>query len=71
MAKIDFHLSTMNGFHLHLGYEVAASISHQGINPRIGALFVGPYITRLIRRMGILERVDRMRVVCGVASVTL
>lgn len=57
--------------HLHLGHEVAVSISHQGIDPRFEALLVGPYITRLIRRICILEGTDRIRVVDGVAPMIL
>lgn len=67
----DFLLSMTDGFHLHLGYEVAGSISHQGAIPRIGALFVGPYISRLIRYMRILEGNDRMRLVGSVTPMTL
>lgn len=67
----NFLLSMIDGFHLHLGYEVVVSISHQGTDPHIGALLVSPYITCLIRRMGIMEGVDRMRVVSDIAPMTL
>lgn len=67
----DFLLSMMDGFHLHFGYEVAIYISHYGTNPCIGSLFVGPYITHLIRCMDVLERIDRIWVISGVASMTL
>lgn len=52
-------------------YEVGISIAHQVIEPRIDSLFVGLYIMQLVRGMGILERIDLMRVVCGVASTNL
>lgn len=67
----DFLLSMVDGFHLYLDYEVAISISHQGTDPRINTLFVGPYITRLVRRLGILEGANKIRIVGGVASMTL
>lgn len=61
----------LNDFHLYLGYEVSNSILHPGINPHIGALFIGPYLTCLIKCMGILEGIDRMRVVDGISFMTL
>lgn len=45
----------LDKFELNLGYEVAIYIAHQVTNPLIGSLFVNPYITRLVRGMGILE----------------
>lgn len=30
---VNFLLSMVDGLHLHLGYEVAVSITHQGIDP--------------------------------------
>lgn len=70
-GDFNFLLNMIDGFYLHLGYEVAVSILHQGTDPRIGALFVGPYITHLIRCMGILKGADRLRVVGGVGAMTL
>lgn len=61
----------LDEFELHLGYEVAISIAYQGTNPRIGSLFVGPYTTRLVRGIRILEGTNRMSVVEGVASMSL
>lgn len=50
----DFLLSMLDKFQLRLGYEVNVSMAHQGTDPHIGTLFVSPYITRLVRGMGIL-----------------
>lgn len=61
----------VDGFHLHLGYEVAVSIAHQGTNPYIGALFICPYITRVIRHMGLLQGTDCMRIVKRFAAMSL
>lgn len=61
----------LDGFEQHLGYKVAVSIVHQEIDPRISFLFVGPYITRLVRGIGILEVTNRMRVVGKVISMSL
>lgn len=61
----------LEGFELHSGYKVAVSIAHQGTDLRIGALFIIPYITRLVRGMCILEGTDNMRMVGGVASMSL
>lgn len=46
-------LSIINGFHWHLGYEISLAIHHQVIDHRVGVIFTGPYISRLIRRMGL------------------
>lgn len=56
---------------MHLGYEVVVSISQQGTSPRIGALFVDPYITWLVHHLGAVQGTDLMRVVRGVALVFL
>lgn len=69
--NFDFLLSMMDGFYLHLSYEVVVSISNQGTDPRTGTHFIGPYITRLLRRMGILEGTDMIRVVGRVTSMPL
>lgn len=61
----------VDGFHMHLGYEVAVSISHHGTNPHISALIIGPYITCLVCHMGAFLGTDRMRVVGGVAPMSL
>lgn len=58
-------------FEVHFGYKVVVSIAHQGTNPRISSLFVGPYITRLVKGMGILEGIGKMRMVGAVASISL
>lgn len=58
-------------FHLQLGYEVAIFIAQQGLDPSIKDLFVGPYITHLVRHMGILQVPDCMRIVRGVARMTI
>lgn len=50
----DFLLCMLDRFYLHLGYDVVVSIAHQGMDPCISTLFVGPYITLMIRGMGIL-----------------
>jgi len=73
LRELDLLLSMVNGFHLHLGYEVAFSIQRQGTNPRIGAIFVGAYITRLVRQMGLLPGtvISGMRVVGGVLPVSI
>lgn len=59
----EFLLSMLDRFELHLGYKVTVSIVYQGTNPHTGSLFVGPYISWLIRVMRIIEGTDRMRVV--------
>lgn len=67
----DFLLSMVDGFYLYLCYEVVVSISHQGISPCIGALFVGPYITHVIRHMALLPGTNRIRIVGGFAAMVL
>lgn len=58
-------------FHLHSGYKVGVSISYQETDPCIGVLFVSPFITRLVIRMGILKGTDQVRVIGGAASMFL
>lgn len=70
-CDFNFLLSMVDGFQLHLGYEVIVFISYQGIDPRIGTLFVGPYIMSLVRRLGILEGTNRKRIVGGIAFMTI
>lgn len=71
LQDFDFLLSMVDGLYMHLGYEVAVSISHQEADPRIGALFVSPYITHLVRHLGALQETNRMRVVGGMAPMSL
>lgn len=70
-GNFDFLLRMVDWFHLHFGYKVAISNSHQGTNPRISSLFIGSYVTRMIRYLGILEGTNRMRIVGSIASMTL
>lgn len=52
---------------IHMGYIVADYISHQSQYLRIGTLFVGPYITWLLFKIGLLrslreeEKISTMR----------
>lgn len=57
VSWMDFNnlLSMVNGFHLHLGYEVTLALHYYGADPRIGVIFSGPYITLLIQGMGLQE----------------
>lgn len=48
---------------LHLGYFFANMLAHQGYYVCLGAIFTGPYITRLIRGMGLIERTQGMQIV--------
>lgn len=42
---------------LHLGHIIAEYLRHQGQYARVGVLFSGPYITRLIMGMGLLDAI--------------
>jgi len=42
---------------LHMGHVVAEYLRHQGQYARVGAIFSGPYITRLIMGMGLVETI--------------
>lgn len=66
----DFLLSIVDEFHLHISYEVAISIAHHGTNPCIGALFVGPYITGVIRYVDLFNGTNRIRIVGGFAAMS-
>lgn len=54
LRDFDFLLSIVDSFHMHLGYEVTVSISHQGTSPPIGTILIGLYITQLVHRLGAL-----------------
>ena len=56
---------------IHLGYIMADLISHQGHYPRLAKIFTGPYITRLIRGMGLIDRTQGMQVAGGTISLRL
>lgn len=73
ISKQDFNflLSMLDGFQMHLGCEAAVSIAHQGIDPWTWSLFVSLYITRLIQGISILEGTNRIRVICGVAPISI
>lgn len=45
----------MDGFNLHMGYEVVISIAHQETDPWVNIFFISPYITPLVQAMGIVE----------------
>lgn len=42
-----------------------------GVDPRIGVIFVGPYITWLIWRMGLREGTSSMRIEGNSAPITI
>jgi len=49
---------------------VAEAFIHQAQFARLGAIFTGPYITRLIRGMNLLDRARDMTIVGGVAPLS-
>lgn len=48
---------------MHVGCIVAYFMLHQSQHKRIGVLFLGSYIIRLIRMMGLIEHVRNMDIV--------
>lgn len=64
-------LSIVDGVPYHLGYVVATILHHQAIDSWINVIFVGSYITQLIRGMNLLEGVDKMRWVGGFTPINL
>lgn len=40
---------------IHLGHVLANFLAHQGQHMHPSAIFVGPYVTRLMQEMGLLE----------------
>lgn len=61
----------LDGFYLYLGYKMAVSITYQGTDSQISFLFINPYITKLVKEMGVLEGTYRIRVVGEVALCPL
>lgn len=54
---------------IHLGHLVAEAFLRQGQRTKLGAIFVGPYMTRLIRCMGLLKCTRGMTMVGDVAAL--
>jgi len=56
---------------LHLGYVLAEYLRHQGQYARIGVIFAGPFITRLLIRMGFRDGLRRAEQTVTSAPITL
>ena len=61
--------SIVERYPIHLGHLFATLIAHQGISIRLGSIFVGPYITRMIRGLGLIELTRGMKVVGSIAPL--
>ncbi|WP_375706372.1 hypothetical protein, partial [Bartonella sp. CL2QHWL] len=68
-ADLLMMYSILERYPIHLGHLFAELISHQATSTRLGAIFAGPYITRLIRGLGLIEHTQGMRVVSAVAPL--
>lgn len=53
---------------LHLRYVLAKFIIHQGKHTLLGTIFVRPYITRLIRGVGLMDWLEGQEVVGSMTS---
>lgn len=58
-------------FHLHLGYEITLAMHHNEIDNRVGVIFATPYISQLIRGMGLRGGVSGMRIGYGSDPIIL
>ncbi|WP_375645352.1 hypothetical protein, partial [Bartonella sp. CL5QHWL] len=56
---------------LHLGYVLAEYLRHQGQYARVGVIFAGPFITRLLIGMGLRDGVRRAEKTVTPAPITL
>jgi len=56
---------------LHLGYVLAEYLRHQGQYARVGVIFAGPFITRLLIGMGLRDSVRRAEQTVTPAPITL
>ena len=55
--------SIIEHYPIHLGHLLAELLYHQGTHSRLGAIFAGPFITRLIKGMGLLDQTQGMKIV--------
>lgn len=54
-----------------LGYALANFTTHKGQHVSLGAIFVGPYIIRLTRGIGLVDLLQRQEVVSGTSLLGL
>lgn len=71
LRDFPYIISMVNGFHFHLGHEVTLTMHHQAVDPRVGVIFVGLYISRPIWGMGLLARNRGMRMEDDSILITL
>lgn len=63
--------STTERYPINLGRLCADLLVRQGTYARLGAIFAGPYVTRLMRGMGLIARIAGMQVVGGTTPLGL
>lgn len=63
--------SILERYPLHMGHLFAEILSHKGKFIRLGAIFAGPYITRLIRGMRLMKRTQGMKVVDAITMLRI
>lgn len=54
----------------HIGFVLTTVFHHQVTNPRASTIFASPYITSLLRGMGMLGNLDQLTVVDGYNPIT-
>lgn len=59
-CEFDYLLSISDNIPYHMGYVIVTTYFQQATDPKVGTLFLGPYITWLIRGMSLLGNVDQM-----------
>lgn len=57
--------SIIERYPIHLGHLFAELFVNQGTYTRLGSIFAGPYITHMIRGMGLIEHSRDMHIVGG------
>ena len=68
-SDLNIIFNMFERYPIHLRHLFADLIAHQGQYAHLGMIFVGPYITLLIRGMGLLERTRTMDVIGDMAPL--
>lgn len=71
ITKFKYLMSMVDRTPYHLGYVITDSFHHQETNTRGHTIFIWPYITRLIKGMGLLADMDHLYTVGGYNPISL
>ena len=61
--------SIVEHYPIHLGHLFGVLLAHQGTSIRLGSIFTGPYIMRMIRGLRLIELARGMRIVGSIVPL--